>query len=44
MDAPRNPPFAEAKRTVGVASLEKLLKAALQELSGPQGKQAAAGS
>jgi holliday junction DNA helicase RuvA len=34
---------AEGKRSVGVSSFEKLLKAALQELSG-QGKQAAAGS
>jgi Holliday junction DNA helicase RuvA len=35
---------ADAKRSVGIASFEKLLKAALQELSGPQGKHAAAGS
>jgi Holliday junction resolvasome RuvABC DNA-binding subunit len=34
---------AEGKRSVGVSSFEKLLKATLQELSG-QGKHAAAGS
>ena len=34
----------EAKRSVGVASFEKLLKVALQELSGAQGKHLAAGS
>jgi len=34
----------EAKRSAGIASFEKLLKAALQELSGAQGKHLAAGS
>ena len=31
---------AEGKRAVGVASFEKLLKAALQELSAPKGRAA----
>ena len=35
---------AEGKRSAGITSFEKLLKAALHELSGPQGKQAAAGN
>jgi holliday junction DNA helicase RuvA len=35
---------SQGKRAVGVSSFEKLLKATLQELSGPQGKHVAAGS
>jgi len=35
---------AEAKRSVGVTSFEKLLKAALQELSGAKGQAAKSGS